>query len=145
MKRDYFIYAFIFSFQKSNSIHYIIFIWSTFMSNSTDDFTIILINNISLQVNRYMILFVFLFGTIGNLLNVIVLSQSIFRSNSCALYFLGSSASGLVIILIGLSTRIIGGWISTDPTSTNSSLCKLRIFFFIHVEQYMLGYLYLLQ
>jgi hypothetical protein len=99
------------------------------MSNSTDDFTIILINNISLQVNRYMILFVFLFGTIGNLLNVIVLSQSVFRSNSCALYFLGSSASGLVIILIGLPTRIIGGWISTDPTSTNSSLCKLRIFF----------------
>jgi hypothetical protein len=98
------------------------------MSNSTDDFTINLINNISSQVNRYITLFVFLFGTIGNLLNVIVLSQPVLRTNSCALYFLGSSAAGLGIILVGLPSRIVAGWTSSDPTNTSPAFCKIRIF-----------------
>jgi hypothetical protein len=99
------------------------------MSNSTsNDFTITSINDISSQLNRYMALFIFLFGTIGNLLNIIFISQAILRSNPCALYFLGSSISDLEIILINLPSRIIGGWISTDPTNTNSWFCKFRIF-----------------
>ncbi|CAF0930515.1 unnamed protein product [Rotaria sp. Silwood1] len=98
------------------------------MSNVTDSSNIILINNISSQVNRYMTLFVFLFGIIGNSLNTLVLSQAKLRSNPCVLYFLGSSVSSLGIILVGLPTRLIDGWISTDPTNTNSLLCKLRIF-----------------
>jgi hypothetical protein len=98
------------------------------MSNSTDNFSINLINNISIQVNRYITLFVFLFGTIGNLLNILVLSQPVLRSNPCTLYFLSSSIAGLGIILVGLPSRIIAGWISTDPTNTISWYCKFRIF-----------------
>ena len=98
------------------------------MSNSTNDFTINLINNITLQVNRYMTLLIFLFGTIGNLLNIIVFIQPALRLNPCAVYFLGSSASGLGIILVGLPSRIIAGWTLIDPASTNSWFCKTRIF-----------------
>ncbi|CAF0835453.1 unnamed protein product [Rotaria sordida] len=98
------------------------------MSNITDSSTIISINNISSQINRYITLFVFLFGTIGNSLNTLVLSQAKLRSIPCVLYFLGSSVSSLGIILVGLPTRLIAGWISTDPTNTNAVLCKLRIF-----------------
>lgn len=100
------------------------------MSNTTEavDNLIITINNISTQVNRYITLFVFLFGTIGNLINILVLAQPIFRSNSCAIYFLASSVSALGILLVGLPSRIVAGWISTDPTNTNALLCKFRIF-----------------
>ncbi|CAF0916363.1 unnamed protein product [Rotaria sordida] len=99
------------------------------MSNSTTDFTIVLINDISSQLNYYIILFVFIFGIIGNLLNIIILSQPILRRNPCICYFLGSSTASLGIILIGLPSRIIAGKISSDPINTNSYFCKLRIFF----------------
>ncbi|UJR30150.1 hypothetical protein I4U23_017690 [Adineta vaga] len=98
------------------------------MSNSTDTVQIALLNNISSLLNRYITLFVFLFGTIGSLLNIIVLSQPILRKNPCVLYFLASSIASLGILLIGLPSRIIAGWIVTDPTSTSSWFCKLRIF-----------------
>ncbi|CAF1202727.1 unnamed protein product [Rotaria sordida] len=98
------------------------------MSNITNSSTLNLINSISSEVNAYMTLFIFIFGTIGNSLNTIVLAQAKLRSNPCVLYFLGSSVSSLGIILVGLPTRLIAGWISTDPTNTNSLLCKLRIF-----------------
>ncbi|CAF1270945.1 unnamed protein product [Rotaria magnacalcarata] len=97
------------------------------MSNSTTDLRIILINNISLQLNHYITLFVFLFGTVGNVLNIIVLSQPLLRRTPCAFYFLGSSVASLGIILIGLPSRMIAGKIS-DLTHTSSYLCKLRIF-----------------
>jgi hypothetical protein len=98
------------------------------MSNSTSDFTVTLINNVSSQVNRYLTLFTFLFGTIGNLLNIIVLSQPRLRLNPCVLYFLGSSISSLGILLIGLPSHIIAGWISSDPSNTIPWFCKMRIF-----------------
>jgi hypothetical protein len=98
------------------------------MSNSTSDFTIILINKVSSEVNRYLTLLIFLFGTIGHLLNIIVFSQPGLRLNPCVLYFLSSSTSSLGILLIGLPSRILSGWTSTDPSSTISWFCKLRIF-----------------
>lgn len=97
------------------------------MSNSTTDFRVALINNISFQLNHYITLFVFLFGTVGNLLNIIVLSHPLLRRTPCAFYFLGSSIASLGIILIGLPSRMAAGPIS-DPTNTNSYLCKIRIF-----------------
>ncbi|CAF0852820.1 unnamed protein product [Adineta steineri] len=99
------------------------------MSNTTTDLTINLINNISSQLNHYMTLIIFLFGSIGNLLNIIVLSQPTLRMNPCVLYFLISSISSLGILLVGLPSRLIAIWTSTDPSSTSSWFCKFRIFF----------------
>lgn len=98
------------------------------MANITYYSTINIINDVSSQLNRYMTLFVFLLGTIGNSLNTLVLAQPNLRSNPCVLYFLGASVSSLGIILVGVPTRLMGGWISTDPTNSNSFLCKMRIF-----------------
>ncbi|CAF0927217.1 unnamed protein product [Adineta steineri] len=85
------------------------------------------LNNISNDLNRYFGIFVFLFGLIGNILNILVLSQRPLRSNPCALLFLASSVSNLIAIVSGLFTRILSGW-NLDPTSTIISLCKIRIF-----------------
>ncbi|UJR12139.1 hypothetical protein I4U23_016316 [Adineta vaga] len=91
--------------------------------SSTADY----INNLSIQMNRYFSIVIFLFGTIGNLLNICVLSQQIFRSNPCAVLFLFSSFANLIAILSGLTSRMFSGWI-VDLTNTDRSLCKLRAF-----------------
>ncbi|UJR18175.1 hypothetical protein I4U23_005075 [Adineta vaga] len=85
------------------------------------------INNLSIQMNRYFSIIIFLFGTIGNLLNICVLYQRTFRSNSCAILFLFSSFANLIAILSGLISRTFSGWI-VDLTNTDRSLCKLRAF-----------------
>jgi hypothetical protein len=98
------------------------------MMNTTDASTIALLNRLSLEINRFITLFVVLFGTVGNTLNIFVLAQRKLRSNPSVIYFLNSATAGLIILLVGLPTRIIVGWTSIDPTNTNSFLCKGRIF-----------------
>ncbi|CAF1003013.1 unnamed protein product [Adineta ricciae] len=98
------------------------------MSNTTDSTMVALLNNISSRLNSYITFLVFLFGTIGNILSIIVLSQARLRVNPCVLYFLASSIASFGILLIGLPSRLMAGLTSTDPTNTNSLLCKFRIF-----------------
>ncbi|CAF1400602.1 unnamed protein product [Rotaria sordida] len=85
------------------------------------------INNVTLQLVRYFSIFIFLFGSIGNILNVLALSQRVFRSNPCAVFFLFSSVVNFIAILSGLLSRILSGW-GTDLTATNRFFCKLRGF-----------------
>lgn len=95
---------------------------------TTDALMIAALNKISGEVNRYLTLFVFICGISGNFLNILILLQGTLRSNPCVIYFLASSISSLGILLVGLPSRLIAGWISTDPTNTNAFLCKARIF-----------------
>jgi hypothetical protein len=96
------------------------------MSSNTTTF-IVSLNNISIELNRYFGLFVFIFGSVGNILNILVLSQRPLRSNACALLFLVSSIFNLIAIFSGLTSRILSGW-NIDPTKNIQWLCKLRIF-----------------
>jgi hypothetical protein len=86
----------------------------------------ILING-SIQFNRYFAIVILLFGTIGNILNCLVLSRPSLRSNPCAFLFLISSIANIISIISGLLTRILAGW-NLDFTATNSSLCKFRVY-----------------
>jgi hypothetical protein len=81
----------------------------------------------SKQLNRYLPLFIFSFGIIGNILNTLVLSQRKIRLNPCIFLFLCSSISNLISILCGLMPRILSGW-NIDLTDTNQYHCKLRAF-----------------
>ncbi|UJR14279.1 hypothetical protein I4U23_001269 [Adineta vaga] len=86
-----------------------------------------LLNELSIQFNRYFSIIILLFGTIGNLLNCLVLSQPSLRLNPCAYCFLLSSIANLISICFGLTTRILSGW-HLDFTNTNTSLCKIRVY-----------------
>ncbi len=86
-----------------------------------------MLNNISIQFNRYFSILIFLFGTIGNLLNCLVFSRPSIRSNPCAFLFLISSIANIISITFGLTTRILSGW-DVDLTDTNSLICKCRTF-----------------
>ncbi len=83
--------------------------------------------SISIQFNRYFSIFIFLFGTIGNLLNCLVLSRPSLRSNPCVFLFLASSIANIISITFGLTTRILSGWYM-DITDSNSYVCKFRAF-----------------
>lgn len=95
--------------------------------SSSDASTIAAWNNTSAAINRYLSIFIYLFGTIGNILNALVLSQRTLRSNPCSLYFLISSLANLVAIIAGLTSRMLSGW-AVDLTNTIEWLCKLRAF-----------------
>jgi hypothetical protein len=97
------------------------------MSSSVDMSLIASLNNVSDMLNRYFGILIFIFGTIGNILNCFTLSQPTLRSNPCALFFLFSSIAHLSFILSGLTTRILSGW-AADLTNTIGWLCKLRGF-----------------
>ncbi len=81
----------------------------------------------SIQINCYFSIVLFIFGTVGNILNILVLSQKSLRSNPCAWLFLISSFGNLIVLLSGLTTRVISYW-TVDITDTIGWLCKLRVF-----------------
>ncbi|CAF2897795.1 unnamed protein product [Rotaria sp. Silwood2] len=98
------------------------------MASSTTDTNLIeSLTYISEQLNRYLSSTIFIFGTVGNILNCLVLYQRTLRSNPCVVLFLLSSFFGLISILIGLPTRILAGW-HLDPTATIDWICKFRAF-----------------
>ncbi len=98
------------------------------MSNMSSDAAFAAyMNNLTAQMNRYPSIVIFLFGTIGNILNILVLCQRTFRSNPCAILFLFSSAANFIAILAGLTSRILSVWV-VDLTNTDRCLCKRRAF-----------------
>ncbi|CAF1666048.1 unnamed protein product [Adineta ricciae] len=70
---------------------------------------------------------IFLFRTIGDALNVMVLSQQLFRFNFCALLFLFSSVANFIAIASGLICRLFTGR-SVDSINTGRRLYKLCTF-----------------
>ena len=97
------------------------------VSNSSDANLVNYLNLLSSDLNRYLSILILLFGTIGNLLNCLALSQRTLRSNSCASLFLASSVASIITLISGVAVRLLAGW-SFDLTDTVNTLCKLRIF-----------------
>ncbi|CAF1413225.1 unnamed protein product [Adineta steineri] len=98
------------------------------MSSSSSDIILITnLKNILSQLNFYFGLFIFIFGIVGNTLNILILSQRTLRSNSCVIIFLASSTAGIIAILSGLTSRVISG-VTVDLSATISWICKLRGF-----------------
>jgi hypothetical protein len=84
---------------------------------SSADTTINLIASLdyaSSLLNRYVPIFIYIFGIIGNMLNVLVLSQRILRSNSSAVCFLVSSIVLWMIILAAIDR-----WLSSANITVN--------------------------
>ena len=79
------------------------------------------------QLNFYFGMFIFTFGIVGNVLNILVLSQRPLRSNPCVAIFLASSTAGMIAILSGLTSRVLSG-VTVDLSATVNWICKLRGF-----------------
>jgi hypothetical protein len=89
--------------------------------------SIVSLNNMTTQINRYFSLLIFIFGTIGNILNILVLLQKPLRSNPCAVFFFASSVTSLIALLGGLTPRVLSFW-TNDLSDTIQWICKIRGF-----------------
>ena len=94
--------------------------------NQTNE-TIVTLVRIAAYLNRSIPVLLLLFGTIGNLLNLYILSRRSLRRSSCLFYFFAASVANLFCLWCGLTTRLLSGY-DMDPTTNNSFVCKLRYF-----------------
>jgi len=94
-------------------------------SNATE--YIAYLNYVSAEINRIFPVIIFFVGTIGNVLNILILSQKRLREIPCVFLFLVSSIFSLISVDFGLITRVLSGF-AADPTYTIGWLCKLRTY-----------------
>jgi hypothetical protein len=96
-------------------------------SSSSDANSVAILANVTAQMNRYLGIFIFIFGFVGNTLNILVFRHRTLRTNPCAWFFLASSVGSLIYFSIGLLTRILSGW-NLDYSAYNQVICKIRGF-----------------
>ncbi|CAF3965292.1 unnamed protein product [Adineta steineri] len=87
------------------------------------------LNHLSSDLNRYLSIGILLFGTVGNILNCLALSQRPLRSNPCVFFFLASSIASIITLISGVLVRLLSDWsLSLDLTNTINWLCKVRVY-----------------
>jgi len=91
-------------------------------SSSSINFTLL-----NQTINRYIPIPLLFFGTIGNILNILVFTRKIFRNNICVVYFLASTIFDSFVIIFSLLPRLLNGF-NSDPSQYSAVLCKLRFF-----------------
>ncbi|UJR29649.1 hypothetical protein I4U23_017197 [Adineta vaga] len=84
---------------------------------------------VSFWMNRVVPPLQIIFGTFGNLLNIIIFTRRSLRINPCSTYFLFGSVNNFFAIYVALLTRYLSTSWNLDPSARNTVLCKLRIFF----------------
>lgn len=97
------------------------------MSNTTVDL-VVKLNTVTIWINQIYPIVQFVFGTFGNLFNIIIFTRRSLRSNPCSLYFLVGSINNCYLISMPLITRYLGSAWNIDPSTTNNIWCKLRNF-----------------
>jgi hypothetical protein len=98
------------------------------MSNATNDF-ISNLNTATFCINRIIPIFQIVFGTFGNLFNILIFTRRALRTSPSSLYFLVGSVNNCFVIYVALLTRYLATSWNQDPSATNTVLCKLRLFF----------------
>ncbi|CAF1527606.1 unnamed protein product [Adineta ricciae] len=74
---------------------------------------------------QYVETTLFVFGTIGSILNILLFSQQKFRSNSCSIYFLASSIATLILLFPGVIPQIYALTNTPNPIF-NQGFCRAR-------------------
>ncbi|UJR07062.1 hypothetical protein I4U23_011350 [Adineta vaga] len=74
------------------------------------------------------------FGLIGHILSICILTRSKLRSNPCSYYFLASTISGLCVVCINNSVRIIQYSYHIDLTTYSNISCK-TITYILHLAR----------
>jgi hypothetical protein len=95
--------------------------------------TLSLIETLDLLVdilNQWIVLIIFIFGTIGNIFNLIIFTRQTFFKHSCSLYILATSINNIIMYFIGLATRILIEGFHVNIFGEYSNVyCKIRNYF----------------
>jgi hypothetical protein len=77
----------------------------------------------------YLGLVILVFGTIGNIINVISFARlESLKTLASSLFLLASFIGSQCVLTFGLLTRVISGFSGIDPVNTSISICKARWF-----------------
>ena len=77
-------------------------------------------------LTRYILLLCFIFGLAGSFFNLFVFCQKKLRSNSCSVYFIGTSIFNVLVILSGIIPVLLTSYLPNDPTLNSRAFCKAR-------------------
>ena len=103
---------------------------STWSDQSND--SLIQFYRISEITNRIVLLQYFLFGLIGNLLNVLLFTRPALKRTSTSIYLLAASIANLVVVLFVLPFRLLADGFQLDPTASSIVACRI-ISYIYHV------------
>ncbi|CAF1302344.1 unnamed protein product [Didymodactylos carnosus] len=97
------------------------------MSSSNSSTTTTQLQYAQEQLNRYMPMVLLIFGSFGNILNVIILTRKQLCTNPTSTYFLASTLAGCTALLFGSLLRVLDGYY-IYPTAASDLYCKVRVF-----------------
>jgi hypothetical protein len=79
-------------------------------------------------MNFVLLMIIFVPGSIGLVLNIIVFTRPSLRRQPCSIYFIASNICNIYIVFYMLPVRIASGSFDIDPASFSNIVCKLQIF-----------------
>ena len=82
------------------------------------------------EIVRYGLPLILIFGTVTNLVNIMVFSRRIVRKNVCSWYFILLSLLHLLLLMILCMNSITVTWTGYNMTSYVLSFCKIRQYIF---------------
>ena len=89
--------------------------------------SILTLNNISTQINRFIPIVLLLFGLTGNALSCLVFLQRALRTNPCTWYFLAASLSNMAFLTTLLSPLLDAWNEDWNLMNTIGGLCKFTM------------------
>jgi hypothetical protein len=98
------------------------------MSNTTSDSLILTLNVIQQNIVRYGCSIIFMFGNIGSILNILVLTQRIYLRNPSSCYILASTVNNLLVTNIVVVFRLLASGFGYDPTAASLFFCIFRLY-----------------
>ncbi|CAF0890467.1 unnamed protein product [Adineta steineri] len=98
------------------------------MSNTTIDL-VQKLDTATYWINQIFPVLQIVFGTFGNVFNIIIFMRRELRNNPCSSYFLAGSINNCFVVDIGLFSRYLASSWNWDPSTTNNALCKIRNLF----------------
>jgi hypothetical protein len=84
---------------------------------------------------------IFILGFFGNLANIVVFSHESLRINGCSWYFIGVSLVNLLVILVGVFSRLLIVYLNSNVGPFPLMFCKIRTYFIFN--GYILSRLFL--
>ncbi|UJR17776.1 hypothetical protein I4U23_004674 [Adineta vaga] len=90
----------------------------------------VLLTEVTRYVNIYGFFIVLIFGTVGNLLNLITFPKD-FRTIACIFYLTCTCLVDLLFINFGIILRLTTEYLGPNLTLTNRSICKTRAYFLV--------------
>ena len=95
------------------------------MSNNTKSSIVTILPAIQFSMSTIVMPFLLIFGSGGNIVNLLIFLQKTFRSNSCSLYMIAASLLHTLVLCFAMSTTLYS-LTHTDPLTYSQSYCKTR-------------------